>query len=92
MGKEFVFLFVLFMLLFVLKVTFFWDNFATYFFQSNGNTTLMQIILYQILHFIIFLHKVIVFSYNNIDIPFYRFPQQIIFLYLDNCYIININL
>ena len=35
MVKEFAFLFVLFMLLFLLKVTFFWDNFATYFFQSN---------------------------------------------------------
>ena len=35
MGKEFVLSFVLFLLVFDLRVTFFWGNFATCFFKSN---------------------------------------------------------
>ena len=35
MGKEFFLSFVLFVLLFVLRIIFFWGNFATCFFQSN---------------------------------------------------------
>ena len=49
-------------------VIFFWGNFAACFFETNDkwDTPLIQVLLFQILHIIIFLHKAIIFSYNNI--------------------------
>ena len=67
MGKEFVLWFVLFVLLFALGVIFNWGNCTSCFFQSNDKWVYAfnRNIYFQVLH-IIFLHKDIFFSYNNI--------------------------
>ena len=51
-----------------------------------------QIFLFQILHFIFFFYTKLFFSLTTTWNTFYRFTQNIIFFYFDNCYIININL
>ena len=79
MGKEFVLLFVFFVLLLVLRVIFFWGNFATCFFQSDDKWE--YAFLFQILH-IIFLHKVIIFSYNNIGHTFFTDSHSKLFSFI----------
>ena len=62
MGKEFVLSFVLFLLVFDLRVTFFWGNFATCFFKSNDkwedlfNTFLFHYFFTQAIFFLVQQH------------------------------------
>ena len=67
-GKEIVLLFVLFVLLFILRVIFFWGNFATCFFfdlMINGNTDLIQIFFISDFKFYYVSTQSYFFSYNN---------------------------
>ena len=59
--------FFIVVVLFVLGVIFIWGNFTSCFFQSNDKWVYAfnRNIYFQVLH-IIFLHKDIFFSYNNI--------------------------
>ena len=43
---------------------------------------LIQIFLFQILHIIIYLHKVIIFSYNNIWYTFFTDPRNKLFFFI----------
>ena len=93
MGKEIVLSFILCVLLFVLRVVFFWGNFATCFLQSmiNRNTPLIRIFLFQILLYYVVTQTYFFLLQQHTTYLFYRFTQRVIFYYLDNCHINNIN-
>ena len=95
MGRENILSFVINLFVFVLKVIFVWGILYLIFLQSdakwkyafNTNIFISGFIFY---HFVtqscFFLLK------QHEAYLFYKFTQQIIFFYLDNCCIININL
>ena len=95
MGKEFVLSFALFVLLLVLRIIFIWGNFATCFFQSNDKCVYAfntNIFVSNVAYYYFFTQSYYFLLKQHMTYLFYRFTQQIIFFYLDNCYIINTNL